>query len=339
MKILHPPGHIPESADILRRAGYRLEVFSPQGIPRLDADSSESVCLIPWSCTQSKEWARLRVDLGRANRFYLVEVAAPETESIVEMMRDGAFDVLAKVDDVTRWENALEKAVQSQELWVQLYAGKLEQSSGLVGRSRPMLSLRRDIERLGPTDVTVLLTGESGVGKERFALALHQAGRGGPLVTLNCAAMPKELLEAELFGAEKGSFTGAVKSRPGLVEQAAGGALFLDEVGEMDLMLQPKFLRFLESRRARRIGGEKEYSVSLRIISATNRDLETEVRAGRFRADLYYRLAEGALRIPPLRERLDDIPDLASTSLGAANERLGKNEERLVPVLVAKLQR
>ena len=201
-----------------------------------------------------------------------------------------------------------------------------------------MKQLHRDLERLGPTDVTVLLLGESGVGKERFATALHEAGRGGPIVSLNCAALPKDLLEAELFGAEKGAFTGALRARPGLVEQAAGGTLFLDEVGEMDLSVQPKLLRFLESRRARRIGGEKEYQVTARVVSATNRDLESDVRAGLFRADLYYRLAEITLRIPPLRERTEDIPELAQAFLNAANERFGKNVERLEPGLVVKFQ-
>src|SRR5690606_35284298 len=141
---------------------------------------------------------------------------------------------------------------------------------------------------------------------------------GGPLVTLNCAAMPRELVEAELFGAEKGAFTGAVRSRPGLVEQAAGGTLFLDEIGELDLTLQPKLLRFLETRRARRVGGDNEYAIQLRVVAATNRNLEQAVAEGQFRADLYYRLAEVVIQIPPLRERVEDIPALVQAFMTAA---------------------
>ena len=145
-------------------------------------------------------------------------------------------------------------------------------------------------------------------------------------------------MESELFGAEKGAFTGAIKSRQGLVEQANGGTLFLDEIGELDLMLQPKLLRFLETRRARRVGGEGEYAVKVRMVAATNRDLALEVQEGRFRADLYYRLAEVVMPIPPLRARKEDIPDLARAFVEGANERFGKNIQSLEPGLVLKLQ-
>ena len=207
-----------------------------------------------------------------------------------------------------------------------------------IGKSPATERLRQAIDRLGATDVCVLLQGESGVGKERVASALHQVSKGGPFVALNCAAIPKELLEAELFGVEKGAFTGALKSRPGMVEQANGGALFLDEIGEMELGVQPKLLRFLETRHARRVGGDGEYKVSLRVISATNRNLEEEIVGKRFRADLYYRLAETVLQIPPLRTRLEDIPELAQAFLKMANERFGKNIESLEPALIGRFQ-
>jgi transcriptional regulator with PAS, ATPase and Fis domain len=147
------------------------------------------------------------------------------------------------------------------------------------------------------------------------------------------------LLEAELFGVEKGAFTGALKSRPGMVEQAAGGTLFLDEIGEMEIGVQPKLLRFLETRRARRVGGEGEYKVSLRVLSATNRNLEEAIAEKVFRADLYYRLAETILQIPPLRARLEDIPELALAFLTMANERFGKNIETLEPALIERFQK
>jgi transcriptional regulator with PAS, ATPase and Fis domain len=201
-----------------------------------------------------------------------------------------------------------------------------------------MQRLRLTIDRLGPTNVCALLLGESGVGKERVASALHKAGHGGPFVALNCAAIPKDLLESELFGVEKGAFTGATKSRPGLVEQANGGTLFLDEIGEMEIGVQPKLLRFLETRKARRVGGESEFQVNVRVISATNRNLETEIAERRFRPDLYYRLAELILQIPPLRARPEDIPELALTFLRGANERFGKNIETLEPALISRFQ-
>jgi DNA-binding NtrC family response regulator len=199
-----------------------------------------------------------------------------------------------------------------------------------------MKSLRQAVERIGPTGATVLILGESGSGKERVAQALHEAGGGGPFVPLNCAAIPKELLESELFGAVKGALSGSVKDKLGLVEQAAGGTLFLDELGEMEVSLQPKMLRFLETRKARRVGGTKEYDVSVRIVSATNRNLDEEIARGAFRGDLFYRLAEVTLRIPPLNQRLEDVPMLTQAFLEQSCERFGKHFDRIDPELIAK---
>jgi transcriptional regulator with PAS, ATPase and Fis domain len=201
-----------------------------------------------------------------------------------------------------------------------------------------MKSLRQAIDRLGPTGATVLILGESGVGKERAATALHKASGREAFVAVNCAAIPKELMEAELFGAEKGAYTGALKTRAGLVEEAAGGTLFLDEIGEMESRLQPKLLRFLETRLIRRVGGNSELPVEVRVISATNSNLETEVAEGKFRADLYYRLSEVTLRIPPLRSRREDIPQFTLGFLQTSSERFGKHFESVEPELVRKLQ-
>lgn len=321
------------------RTGFVPREVELPPVPTIEVPTADDVYLIPARVFAGLGWARLRIELARAARLFVVEVSGNSTAEVVQAMRDGAFDVVGAGESGVRWKEAFEGAARSQRLWLDLYAGKLDvEGERLVGRSTRLTELRRELERLGPTDVTVLLLGESGVGKERVAAALHEAGRGGPLVTLNCAAMPRELMEAELFGAERGAFTGAIRSRPGLVEQANGGTLFLDEIGELDLLLQPKLLRFLETRRARRVGGEAEYAVRVRIVSATNRDLEREVREGRFRADLFYRLAEVILQIPPLRERREDIPDLARTFLQMANERFGKAVDGLEPELVARLQ-
>jgi DNA-binding NtrC family response regulator len=333
------PGNGEGQPQRLVNTGMRIAPAPSPSVPALDTATADDVWLIPQPVFHGDDWNRLRVELGRAPRFFIVHLAAPLTEEVVAAMRDGAFDVLADSDPESRWIQVIHQAADHQRLWLQLYSGQVTLEGGrLVGRSLAMMDLRRDLERLGPTDVTVLLLGESGVGKERVAGALHEAGRGGPMVNLNCAAMPRELLEAELFGAEKGAFTGAVRTRPGLVEQASGGTLFLDEVGELDLSLQPKLLRFLETRRARRVGGDVEYEVRLRVVAATNRDLEKAVNEGQFRADLFYRLAEVVLRIPPLRERKEDIPALVRAFVAGASERFGKHFDTVEPGLLVRLQ-
>jgi transcriptional regulator with PAS, ATPase and Fis domain len=157
-------------------------------------------------------------------------------------------------------------------------------------------------------------------------------------VALNCAAIPKELMEAELFGAEKGAYTGATRTRPGLVEQASGGTLFLDEIGEMDVKLQPKLLRFLETRKTRRVGGNSEIQSEVRVLSATNSNLESEIALGKFRSDLYYRLSEVILHVPPLRTRPEDIPQFAMAFLQLAGERLGKYFDSIEPELIRGFQ-
>jgi DNA-binding NtrC family response regulator len=188
-----------------------------------------------------------------------------------------------------------------------------DQFHGLVGHAPVMRALIAQIARLGPTDTTVLILGETGTGKECVAEALRRSGprASGPLVILDCAGVPPTLIEAELFGYERGAFTGAAAARPGIFEQADGGTVFIDEIGELPLDLQPKLLRALEARQVRRLGGHKTIRFDVRILAATNRDLQLEVAQGRFREDLYWRLAVATLRIPSLRERIEDLPLLA----------------------------
>jgi len=190
---------------------------------------------------------------------------------------------------------------------------------GLQGRSPGMRALFRELETLASTDATVLVLGETGTGKERVAEALHLAGPRAkkPLVTVDCGSMPATLIESELFGFERGAFTGADRAFAGAFERAQGGTLFLDEVGELPLLLQPKLLRALESKTVRRLGGKRWIPVDVRIVAATNRDLQLEVVERRFREDLYYRLAVVPVRLPPLRERLEDLPLLVEHLLGA----------------------
>jgi len=329
----------PDIAPRVEEAGIERRMVTESGIDDLSQRNADEVLIVPFPVLKAPDWATLRVRLAQANRMFIVGGRAMKTEGIMLAAKDGAFDVIDTRESRQRWRRGIQRAAESQALWLDLYGpARPTGAEGLIGESAPMRALRQTIDRLGATDVNVLIVGESGAGKERIAEALHAARNQGPFVAINCAAIPKDLLEAELFGAEKGAYTGAVKARPGLVEQADGGTLFLDEIGEMDLSLQPKLLRFLETRQARRVGGEKDYTVSLRIVSATNQNLEQCIAEGRFRADLFYRLAEVNLPAPPLRNRLEDIPLLVQAFIEQANERFGKNIESAEPELIRKFQ-
>lgn len=307
-------------------------------IRSLDEHSLSQVYVVPFDRMARGDWAEVRVQLARAARYYVVVGEDLSSEQIVEATRDGAYDVIdAGRDSDHRIRKAIESAGEAQRLWHALYGSLREgKPQKLVGRSAPLSALRTSIERLGPTKATVLINGESGTGKERVAEALHEASGAGTFVPVNCAAIPKDLIEAELFGVEKGAYTGATRDRRGLVEEAAGGTLFLDEIGELDITLQPKLLRFLETRRARRVGSSQEYACEVRVISATNVDLEAAMAEGTFRPDLYYRLSEIILSIPPLRHRKGDIADLVQLFIEGSGERLGKHFERAEPELIRR---
>ena len=307
----------------------------PDPIPELSTDNTLAVVVVPLQLFRSDAWPALRARLHRSSRFFLGWTPETHTADIVDYLRDGAYDVLCDSDADARWSDVLSQTAEAQALWVKLYGGRaMAAEDVLIGESEGMQRLKHTLGRLSGSDISVLILGESGVGKERVAQALHAAGGEGPFIAVNCAAIPRDLLEAELFGVEKGAFTGAQQARTGLVQRADGGTLFLDEIGEMDIGLQPKLLRFLETKTARKLGGEREYKVRFRVVAATNRNPEQAVAAGTFRMDLYYRLAEVVLQIPPLRSRTDDIPQLAMTFLSQANERFGKNISFIDPPLL-----
>jgi DNA-binding NtrC family response regulator len=244
-------------------------------------------------------------------------------ESAVQAMKAGAYDYLTKPFPLAELEVLIEKAYERRKLSkenMQLKAalGRSEPTGEIIGRSPAMREVFRLIERAGPTDKAILIQGESGTGKELVARALHRQSLRAekPLVVINCAALSETLLESELFGHEKGSFTGAVAAKPGLFEVADGGTLFIDEIGELAGPLQAKLLRVLEDGSMRRVGSVKERHVNVRLIAATNRDMSEEVNAGRFREDLYYRINVMSLQLPPLREREGDVPLLIERFLG-----------------------
>lgn len=319
--------------------GLHLQTFNSENLRELDPATTDWVYFLPASVMETPLWNNLRVRLAQCRRWFIVFGPRTTSTTIVQAMRDGAFDFIYSDEPPARWSASLEKAAESQDLWLQLYGSRSgSESVLLVGKSAAIQSLLLTIQRVGPTAANVLITGESGTGKERVATALHEAsGVSGPFLPVNCAAIPRDLIEAELFGAEKGAFTGAVQARPGLVEQAAGGTLFLDEIGELDSALQPKLLRFLESRRARRVGARTEYSVDARIVCATNRELEEEIDRNDFRADLFFRLSEVAIKVPPLRDHIEDLPLLALHFLNESNEKFGKNFLSLEPLLLSAM--
>jgi two-component system NtrC family response regulator len=232
----------------------------------------------------------------------------------------GAYDFLAKPFEPDVLALTIERAYRLAEL--QAENRRLQQLhqpdalSGLMTRDPAMMKIARTVERIATTDATVLLLGESGTGKEVLANGLHQASkRGGRFVAINCAAIPENLLESELFGYEKGAFTGAAKTTPGKIETAHGGTLMLDEIGDLPQSLQAKLLRFLQERRIERLGGRQEIPVDVRVVCATHQDLQQLIKEGRFREDLYYRLAEITIDIPPLRQRNGDAVLLAHAFL------------------------
>jgi DNA-binding NtrC family response regulator len=244
-------------------------------------------------------------------------------ESAVEAMKLGAYDYLQKPFPLKDLENVAIKAFERRNLrkenkQLKVLLERSQPSSEMVGQSPAMQEVFRLIERAGPSDKAILILGESGTGKELVARALHRQSRRAdkPMVVINCAALPETLLESELFGHEKGSFTGAVASKPGLFEVADGGTLFIDEIGELPGPLQAKLLRVLEDGSLRRIGSVQEHRVNVRLLAATNRDLAKEVEAKRFREDLYYRINVMSLELPPLRERTGDVPLLVQHFLG-----------------------
>ncbi len=264
-----------------------------------------------------------RLKAGHAECEVIMLTGQGTIETAVRAMKAGAYDYLTKPCPLAELEVLIEKAVERRQLAkenVQLkeVLQRRQSQTEMVGESPALREVWRLIERAGPTDKAILIQGESGTGKELVARALHEHSPRAdkPLVVINCAALPETLLESELFGHEKGAFTGAVSAKPGLFEVADGGTLFIDEIGEMPGSLQAKLLRVLEDGSMRRIGSVKQRRVNVRLLAATNRNMANEVKAGRFREDLYYRINVMSLNLPPLRERTGDVPLLARKFLG-----------------------
>ncbi len=261
------------------------------------------------------------------------------TENAVQAMKLGAYDYVLKPFKVDELKLVVEKALEHRALVAEnrvlrhRVGERRRQPEEILGTSSAVEEVRQLVAKVAPTRTTVLVTGESGTGKELVARAIHEKGnrREQPFVAINCGAIPEGLIESELFGHEKGSFTGASDTKPGLFEVAGSGTLFLDEVGELPAPVQVKLLRTLQERKIRRVGGSADLTVSARIIAATNRDLAEEVKAGRFREDLYYRLNVIQVRMPALRERREDLPLFLDHFIDRFAAELGRPRPALDP--------
>ena len=331
----------------LQARGCRVDIAgsAEEGAERLVEHHFDAIVLdIALPGRSGMDWLRSLKNGGFAGDVILITAFA-DIETAIDALRAGASDFVLKPFRVDQIVNSLQRCFERARLDRENFvlqrqvAGLGGQVEGLVGHSGPMCRLSDLIRRVAPTPSTVLILGESGVGKEVAARALHEVSPRAErsFVPLNCATVSAELMESELFGHVRGAFTGAREARRGLFHYANGGTLFLDEIGELPLPLQTKLLRALEERRIRPVGSEAEVPVDVRVIAATNRDLRAEVAAGRFRQDLFYRLEVVTLPIPPLRERREDIAELALHFNAQLSVRLGLPPLVFTPADLARL--
>jgi len=289
---------------------------------RMPGESGTELC---------QEIVRLRPDIP-----VVIMTAFGSLNAAVDAIRAGAYDFVTKPFEPEYLEVVLDRALADRALRDEVHrlrrqTGDTPGYAGLVGTSPPMERLYSMIDRIGPSEASVLVLGQSGTGKELVAQALHERSRraSGPFIALNCAAVPEQLLESELFGHERGAFTDARTARRGLMREAEGGSIFLDEIGDLSSALQPKLLRALQERRIRPVGGDRELPIDVRVIAATHRDLKAAVDEGRFRADLYYRLNVITVEVPPLCERGDDVLLLAESFIDEISAREGTTSPAL----------
>jgi len=333
-------------ADILELKGHRCTVAANPKIA-LEQISIENPDLI---ISDYKMPGMTGIDLLKAvkkerpSQPFLMMTAFGSIEMAVEALQNGADHFIEKKDleHAEIIEHAVAMVLEKYKYRTENFALRKKLcEKNFIGHGEKFLALNKFVETVAPTNASVLITGESGVGKEVLARAVHYQSlrAGGPFVKINCAALPESLIESELFGHEKGAFTGALKTRRGKFELADGGTLLLDEIGEMPLAAQSKLLRVLQERVIVRIGGDDEIKVDVRIICTTNRDLKQEVENGTFREDLFYRLSVVPVHIPPLRERKEDIPDLLNYFIGKLNEENGYAVEEASEETVAMLQK
>lgn len=329
--------------DIFEYEGYEVEE-AEDGEKALSLISAEKFAVVFCDIKMPKidgievlEKSRLFTDIP-----FVMISGHGDIDIAVECIKKGAFDYLSKPLELNRILITLKNAVERETLrtkTVQLQK-QIDKNYEIIGSSKVLIKLLEMADKVAETSAKVLIEGENGTGKELIARRIHEKSKfsTGPWITINCAAIPAELIESELFGHEKGAFTSAIKQRKGAFEQANGGTLFLDEIGDMGLAAQSKMLRALEDGKIMRVGGEKKIDTQVRIIAATNKNLQEEIAQGRFREDLYHRLGVIKLRVPPLRERLEDIPVLVTTFAKEIAQEMNKTQIKFTKEAIGKLQ-
>ncbi len=321
--------------DLARLGGYEVRVVQ-DGHQALERMGSEAVdCVILDLEMPAMDGFEVLRSLERRGSEVpvIVYTGTGNYDRCIQAVRLGAYGFIDKAEPVERIVREIELALERRRLRaeVRTLRQRLEGESSLVGDSAAMRRLREQIGRVAPVPSTVLVLGESGTGKELVARELHRLGPNpaAPFVAINCAALPEHLIESELFGHERGAFTGASATRKGAFEAAERGTLFLDEIGELPLPAQAKLLRVMEERRVARLGATRLIAIEARVVAATNRDIEAESRAGRFREDLYYRINVHQIAVPPLRDRRSDVPEIAGRFAASICARFGMRPKRL----------
>jgi DNA-binding NtrC family response regulator len=307
--------------DILDYEGYEVETANDgeQGLKMIrDGEYDVVLCDVKMPKKNGIEVLEIATKSDPEIQFVMISGHA-DIDTAIEATKKGAYDFIQKPPDLNRLLLAVRNALDKSELVTEtrILKRKVTKVREITGDSPIISKIKETIERVAPTDARVLVTGSNGTGKELVARWIHEKSQraGGPIIEVNCAAIPSELIESELFGHEKGAFTGALKQRIGRFEAANGGTLFLDEIGDMSLSAQAKVLRALQENRITRVGGDKDVAVDVRVIAATNKDLIHEVEQGNFREDLYHRLSVILIHVPSLKEREDDIPLLVDQFL------------------------
>lgn len=331
--------------DILQHEGYRIEEAADgeQGLQKMAAQPFDLVlCDIKMPKMDGLEVLQQIMQLQPDVPVIMIS-GHGTIETAVDAVKKGAFDFIAKPPDLNRLlitiRNALDKNTLVKE--TRVLKKKVQRVQDIIGNSEGIAKIKSTIEKVAPTDARVLVTGENGTGKELVARWLHEKSNRAnqSLIEVNCAAIPAELIESELFGHEKGSFTSAIKQRIGKFEQAHGGTLFLDEIGDMTLSAQAKVLRALQEGKITRVGGEKELSVDVRVIAATNKNLLEEVNQKNFRLDLYHRLSVILIEVPALNERTEDIPLLVSHFLQEIASEYRQPVKNIEPQAIEELMK
>jgi two-component system nitrogen regulation response regulator NtrX len=338
------PGVRSSVSGVLRDEGFEVEAVGTgeECLERANGSAYDVIVLDIWLPVLDGLTTLQRLRERQVDSQVVIISGHGNIESAVRAIKMGAFDFIEKPLSLEKTVHVVRNALRQRDLENEnrVLRARVDRQQTMVGDSPAMQQLRQQVEMAAPTNGRVLILGENGTGKELVARTIHQSSRrkNGPFVEVNCAAIPEELIESELFGHVRGAFTGAVSDKPGRFEQAHGGTIFLDEIADMSLKTQAKVLRVLQEQVMERVGGTQRIRVDVRVLAATNKDLPAEIRTGRFREDLYFRLNVIPIFVPPLRNRPQDIPLLAEHFMALLSAEYGRRPKRLAPEAAARLQ-